>query len=164
MRINALACQAIVLAFMGLWACGTGQTGMLARPFQAPIPVAEPDVVVSSVIVEPTTIHKTESPHTTTVVVQRFPLGQAPPDPKAVVEVGTYSSDPPENNLKYETPTRTFSLQKGVTVVKFKAESGPQTVRGKLIVTATLSGSTKGINVKDSPLKDSTAELTVLDP
>jgi hypothetical protein len=88
---------------------------------------------------------------------------QTPPDPKAIVEVGTSSSDPPNNELKYENPTRTVPLQKGVTVVKFKVETTAKTFQGKIKVAVTIGGATKGINIKDSEPKDYLAELSVLD-
>jgi len=137
---------------------------MLSGLSQAAAPVSEPYVQVSSVTVEPAAIHKSESSNTATVVVQVFVLGKVPPNPKAVIEVGTYSSDPPNNELKYENPTRTVSLVKGVTVVKFKAETTPKTFQGKMKVAATLGGATKGINIKDSEPHDYLAELTVIDP
>ena len=138
------------------------ETGMLSGLSQAAAPVSEPYVQVSSVSIEPAAIHKTESSNTATVTVQVFVLGQVPPNPKAVIEVGTYSSDPPNNELKYENPTRTVSLVKGVTVVKFKAETTPKTFQGKMKVAATIGGATKGINIKGSEPKDYLAELTVL--
>ena len=140
------------------------EAGTLSGIFQAAAPVSEPYVQVSSVTVEPAAIHKTDSPNATAVVVQIFLLGQAPPNPKAVIELGSYSSDPPNNELKYENPTRTVSLVKGVTVVKFKAETTSKSFQGKIKVAATLGGATKGINVKHSEPKDYLAELTVIDP
>jgi len=130
---------------------------------QTPARASDSYVRVSSVTVESATIHKTESPNATTVVVQIFLSGQAPPNPEAIIEVGTSSSDPPNNELKYENPTRTVSLVKGVTVVKFKAETTPKTFPGKIKVAATLGGATKGIDIKDSEPKDYIAELTILE-
>jgi len=78
--------------------------------------------------------------------------------------VGTDSSDPLSDELKYEKPTRTVSLRKGVTVVRFKAETTPKSFQGKIKVAVTLGGATKGINIKDSEPKDYIAELTVIDP
>src|SRR5437868_14020392 len=80
-----------------------------------------------------------------TVIVQLMVRGSVPADPKAIVEVGTFSSDPPGIKIRYENPTRTVSLQNGVTVVKFKVEPDPKTVAGRLIVAASLGGATKGI-------------------
>jgi hypothetical protein len=161
MRSSVLACSMLILAFIGNGVLGAGRLSVLS---QAPTPVAESYVQVSSVSVEPATLHKTESPNATTVVVQIFLSGQAPPNPEAIIEVGTSSSDPPNNELKYDNPTRTVSLVKGVTVVKFKAETTPKTFQGKIKVAATLGGATKGINIKDSEPKDYIAELTVLEP
>jgi len=139
-----------------------GEPGTPSVQSQAPAPVSEPYVQVSSVTVEPASVHKTGKPSTATVIIQVFLLGQVPPDSKAVIEVGTYSSDPPNNDLKYENPTQTVSLVKGVTVVKFKAETTPKTFQGKMKVAATIGGATKGINIKGSEPKDYLAELTVL--
>ena len=80
--------------------------------------------------------------------------GQAPPNPEAIVEVGTGSSDPPNNELKYENPTRTVLLKTGVNVVKCKAETVPKSFQGKIKVAVTLGGATKGIDIKDSEPKD----------
>jgi len=140
---------------------------------QASAPVNEPYVQVTSVTVEPGTIHKTQKPNTATVTVQVMLWGQhAPRNPEAIVEVGTYSGDPPGNNVRYENPTRTVPLKKdptgisSITVIKFTAEASAQTVPGKLVVAATIGGATKGINVKDPPdsAKDWHAELVTLDP
>jgi hypothetical protein len=132
---------------------------------QVPAHVSDPYVQVTSVTVEPSTIHKTQNPNTATVIVQILLRGQAPPNPEAIVEVGTYSSDPANNNVKYEKPTRTISLQNGVTVVKVKTEATGETTQGKPRIIAQITGATKGINIKDSESpKDSIAELAVLDP
>jgi len=124
-----------------------------------------PYVQITSVTVEPSTIHKTLEPNTATVTVQIMLIGQAPPNSTVKVEALTSSSDPPGNNVRY-SKIQTVPLKKGdVTVVKFKAEASPQTVKGKLIVTAAIDDVTDGVNVKDpwSP-KDSEAELKTLDP
>ena len=119
---------------------------------------------VTAITVEPTTLHKTQNPNTATVTVQILLRGEAPPNPEAVVELGTASSNPPNNDLRYENPTRTVSLQEGVTVVKFKAETTPKTFNGRIKIIATLGGASKGIEIKDSDPKDNIAELDVLNP
>jgi hypothetical protein len=165
MRSTGLACSLLVFAFVG-YGLVAGETEMpLVRP-QASAPVTEPYIQVTSVTIEPSAIHKTQKPNTATVIVQVMLRGQAPPNPEAIVEVGTYSSDPPGINVKYENPTRTVSLKKDITVVKFAAEANSQTARGKLVVAATIGGATKGINIKDPPEspKDCHAELVTLDP
>jgi hypothetical protein len=101
------------------------------RYTQGRAPVSDTYIQVTSVTVEPSTIHKTQSPNTATVIVQILLRGQAPPKPEAIVEVGTALSDPPNNELRYENPTRTVSLEKAVTVVKFKAETVPKSFQGK---------------------------------
>jgi hypothetical protein len=131
---------------------------------QAPTPVSESYVQVTSVTIEPSTIHRTQNPNTVTVIAQILLGGQAPPNPEAIIEVGTSSSDPPNDELKYEKPTRTVSLEKGVTVVRFKAETTSKSFQGKIKVAVTLGGATRGINIKDSEPKDYIAELTVVDP
>ena len=106
-----------------------------------------------------------QNPNTATVTIQHLLRGEAPPNPEATLEVGTNSSDPPNNELKYDNPTtRTVSLKNGVTVVKLKAETAAKTFQGKIKVSATLGGATKGIEIKDSEPKDYIAELTILDP
>ena len=121
-------------------------------------------VQVTSVTVEPAILHKQREPKAVTVIAQILLRGHVSANPEAIVEVGTSSSDPPNNELKYENPTRNVPLHEGVTVVKFKAESAPKTFQGKIKVAVTLGGATNGINVKDSEPKDYIAELTVLDP
>ena len=130
------------------------------QPTTAPKPFAQ----VTSVTVEPSAIHKRQSPNTATVTAQILLRGKAPSNPHAVVEVGTASSDPPNNELRYHDPIRSVALKKGVTVVKFKAESTARTFAGKLKVAVTLGGATKGIKVKNSEPKDSVAEATILEP
>jgi hypothetical protein len=163
MQNTALACSLLVFSFIG---CGLvieeAETPLVRS--QASGPVTEPYVQVTSVTVEPSAIHKTQKPNKASVIVQIMLRGQAPANPEAIVEVGTYSSDSPNNELKYENPTRTVSLVQGVTVVKFKAETTPKTFQGKIKVAATLGGATKGIDIKDSEPKDYLADLTVLDP
>ena len=134
------------------------------RHTRTPTPPSEANVQVTSVTLEPSTIHKTQNPNTATVIVQILLRGEAPAHPEAIVEVGTASSDPPNNELRYENPTRTVPLEKGVTVVKFKAETVPKSFQGKLKVAVTLGGATKGIDIKDSEPKDYVAELTLTDP
>lgn len=121
-------------------------------------------VQVTAVSIEPNTLHKTQGPSTATVTAQILLRGNAPPKPEALLEVGTSSSDPPNNELEFENPTRTVPLQEGVTVVKFKTQMTPKTFQGKIKVAVTIGGATKGINVKDSEPKDYIAELTVADP
>lgn len=121
-------------------------------------------VQVSSVTVEPSTIHKVNSPNETTVVVQIILGPRVPPDSTAKVAVGTYSTDPPGNNLTYD-PVQTVSLNESPVTVKLKARTGPQTGAGKLIVAASIIGATNGVKVK--PPQDPKAwqaKLLIADP
>lgn len=149
-----------ILAFLGC-AFLKPEARMAVQHAQEPTTVPEPFVQVTSVTVEPSAIHRTPSPNTATVIAQILLRGNPPSNPHAVVEVGTSSSDPPNNELRYDDPTRTVALQKGVTVVKFKAEPTPRTFGGKLRVAVTLGGATKGINIRDSEPKDYIAEVTI---
>jgi hypothetical protein len=162
MQKGFLATSLSILVFVG---CAFLEPeARMVRHAQEPTTVPEPFVQVTSVTVEPSAIHKTQSPDKATVIAQILLRGNAPSNPHAVVEVGTSSSDPPNNELRYDDPTRTVALQKGVTVVKFNAESTPRTFAGKLKVAVTLGGATKGINIKDSEPKDYIAEATILEP
>ena len=162
MQKQFLATSLPVLVFVG---CVFLQPeARMVQRAQQPTTVPKPVVQVTSVTVEPSAIHRRHSPNTATIIAQILLRGKAPSNPHAVVEVGTTSSDPPNNELRYHDPIRTVSLQKGVTVVKFKAESTARTFAGKLKVAVTLGGATKGIKVKDSEPKDYIAEATILEP
>ena len=157
------AASILVLSLMSYsFLMRAGKTPLEHHQESASVP--EPYVQVTSVKAEPSTIHKSQNPAATIITVQITLRGQAPPNAEAVIEAGSFSSDPPNNELKYENPTRTVSLEKGVTVVKFEAETTPKTFSGKIKVAATLGGATKGINIKDSEPKDLLTELTVSDP
>ena len=162
MRTRFLATSLPVLVFVG---CAFLEPDARMVPHaQQPTTVPKPFVQITSVTVEPSAIHKRQSPNTATVIAQILLRGKAPSNPHAVVEVGTSSSDPPNNELRYHEPIRNVALQKGVTVVKFKAESTARTFAGKLKVAVTLGGATKGIKVKNSEPKDYIAEATILEP
>ena len=70
------------------------------RHDQASTTASDAYIQVTSVTVEPPTVHKTQSPNTTTVIAQILLRGSAPSNPEAIVEVGTASSDPPNNELR----------------------------------------------------------------
>jgi len=152
----------IVLVLMSYALLGPGARAALWH-HQASKTASDVFVQVTSVTVEPPTMHKTH-PNTATVIAQIMLRGNAPSNPEAIVEVGTASSDPPDNDLKYDDPTRTVALQKGVTVVKFKAETTAKTFQGKLNIAVTLGRATKGIDIKGSEPKDYIAEVTIVEP
>jgi hypothetical protein len=128
-------------------------------------PDEEPYVQVTSVSVELPTIHKDSKPDGTAVFVQIMLRGEAPPNATARVDVGTYSSDPPENDVSYPKQTQTIPLKEKLTVVKFTAESSSKTVSGKVIIAANIHETSKGVRIKqpESP-KDWRAELITAVP
>ena len=162
MRTRFLATSLPILVFVG---CAFLEPDARMVPHaQQPTTAPKPYVQITSVTVEPSAINKRHSPNAATVIAQIVLRGKAPANPHAVVEVGTSSSDPANNELRYHDPIRNVALQKGVTVVKFKAESTARTFAGKLKVAVTLGGATKGIKVKNSEPKDYIAEATILEP
>ena len=139
--------------------------GLAERAGEKHVPDEGPYVQVTSVSVELSTIHKDSKPDRTAIFVQIMLLGEAPPDATAGVNVGTYSSDPPENDVSYPKQTQTIALKEKLTVVKFIAESSSKTVSGKVIIAANIHETSKGVRIKqpESP-KDWRAELATLDP
>ena len=135
-----------------------------ARPGRLQEDVPQPWVQITSVIVEPSTIRKTQEPNAATLVVQILLWGNPPPGPEIKLEVGTYSSHPPDIAVKYEKPTRQVPLHQGVNVVKVKLEPGPDSKAGKINIIAIIMGASKGLNIKqpDSP-ELCQAKLTIED-
>lgn len=132
---------------------------------QAPTAKVDAYVQVTSVTVEPSVIHKTKDPMETTVIVQILLQGEAPPDPEVKLDVSTYSSDPPNNTLRFGEPTRKITLREGLTTVRAKAESTPDTIAGKIRIIADITQPTKGVNIKaPDPPENGIAELTIADP
>jgi len=128
------------------------------------VDAAEPYVQVTSAVLDPSTIHKAGQPRTSTVIVQIMLRGEVPPNVTARVDVGTYSTDPPGNDVAYEQQSQAAPLKEKLTVVKFNLTSSSQTVPGKIVVAAIIHSTTKGVNIKapEEP-KDWHAELTILD-
>lgn len=161
MQKRFLAHHVILLAFMSYPFSMPDTRNVRLFP-QEPTLADQSYVQVTAVTAEPAVL-RTKEPKAATVTVQVLLRGQAPPNPKAIIEIGTSSTDPPNNVLKYENPTRTVSLVSGVTVVKFKAEVTPKTFVGRIKLAVTIGGATKGISIKDSEPKDYIAELTISD-
>jgi hypothetical protein len=133
----------------------------------AQAPAARPDTYaqITSVTVEPSSIHKAKEPSETTVIIQILLQGEAPPDPEVKLDVSTYSSDPPNNTLRFDDPTRKVALREGLTTVRAKAESTPETTAGKIRIIADITQPTKGVNIKaPDPPENGIAELTIVDP
>ena len=105
-----------------------------------------------------------QEPKAATLVVQILLWGTPPPDPGVKLEVGTYSSHPPDMNVKYEKPTTQVPLHQGVNAVKVKLEPAPDSKTGKINIIAIIMGASKGLNIKqpDSP-ELCQAELTIAD-
>ena len=162
MQKKFLAHPVVLLAFMSYpFSMPYARNALLFS--QESSPPDQSYVQVTAVTVEPTILHTKQEPNAATVTVQILLRGEAPLNPKAIIEIGTSSTYPPNNVLKYENPTRTVSLVNGVTVVKFKAEVTPKTFVGKINIAVTIGGATKGISIKDSEPKDYIAELTISD-
>lgn len=124
----------------------------------------KPWVQVTAVTIEPATIHKAHQPYTATVTVQVVLHGEAQRDASAKVEVATYSADPPGNNVSY-SKIQNVPLKESLTIIRFAAEVDSKTVAGKLIVAASIDGTTGGIRVKQPESdKDWHAELCIQDP
>lgn len=164
MRNNSLA---FLTALVVLVTCAVirGHAGALSGPHGQLAETAEPYVQVTSVTIEPSTIHKAQQPYVATIIVQIMLRGEAPPDSTARVDVGTYFTDPPGNKVSYDNQSRTITLKEKLTSAKFSAQSTPQTAAGKVVVAAVVSKTTKGVNIKepDDP-KNYRAELVVSDP
>jgi hypothetical protein len=162
MKIGLLNSSLLVLTLTN-WSFLAPEKREQPRYSQAATPVPQPYVQVTSVTVEPSTIHNIQKSSTATVVVQILLQGEAPPDQKITLEVGTFSSNPPNNELEYDHPTRSVSLQEGVTVEKIKVVTTRKTVEGKIKIKALISAAPNGVNIKapESP-EDSLGELTVV--
>jgi hypothetical protein len=120
-----------------------------------------PWVQVTSVTVEPSTIHKTGAAN---LIVQILLWGEPPLEPEITLEVGTHSSDPPDNTVKYDKPTQSVQVHKGVNVVKIKVNAPPNTGKSTIKIVAIIMGATKGLNIKPpDSFASCTAELKVLD-
>ncbi len=142
-----------------------GSAERLHEAREARAPGDEPYVQVTSVRIEPPTIHKDMKPDRATIIVQIALRGEAPPDSTARVDVGTYSADPSENKVIYAEQSQTVPLKESLAAVKFTVESTSQSLRGKVIVAATIHETTKGVHIKEpQSYKDWQAELATIVP
>jgi hypothetical protein len=138
--------------------------GLPSLAAQTPSGNDKPWVQVTSVTIEPGTVHASKQPHTATITVQIILRGQAPPDAKAKVEVATYSSVPPGNNVVY-SGVQTVSLKEKLMAVRFTAETLSTSVAGKLTVAASIDETTGGVKIKQpEPSNNWRAELTIAEP
>jgi hypothetical protein len=119
-----------------------------------------PWVQVTSVTVEPSTVHKTGADN---LIVQILLWGEPPPEPEIKLEVGTHSSDPPDNTVKYDKPTRSVRLHKGVNVEKITVNADSNTRKGTIRIIAIIMGVSKGLNIKPPDSSENcTAKLELL--
>lgn len=123
-----------------------------------------PWVQVTSVTIEPTTIHRSSEPNTAVVTVQIIVHGQPPSNATARVEVATYSADPPGNNAAY-SEIQTVPLSEKLIVLKFNTRSDAATVPGRLTIAGSVDEATRGVKIKQPDAnKNWLAELHVAEP
>jgi hypothetical protein len=161
--ISSARLAPIIALIMGMYMEGGAERLCAAREKNATDD--EPYVQVTSVTIEPSTIHRNVKPDRATIIVQIMLRGEAPPDSTARVDIGTYSADPTGNMVSYGEQSQTFPLKEKNIVVKFAAEANSQTSQGKIIVAATIHKTTKGVNIKQpESYKDWRAELVTMVP
>jgi hypothetical protein len=122
-------------------------------------------VQITSVSIEPSTIHIAGKPDEATVTVQILVHGKVPPDSKARVDVGTYSTDPPGIKVYYPKENETVRLDKPLVAVRLAVQTTPETVAGKVVVAATIHEVTGVRRIKEPQSdEDWRAEVTIADP
>jgi hypothetical protein len=164
MRNRFLARLALIIALIG-WAYMGGGVERVCAAREKNAPDDEPYVQVTSVTIEPSTIHRNVKPDRATIIVQIMLRGEAPPESTARVDIGSYSADPTGNMVSYGEQSQTVPLKENNIVVKFAAEANSQTSQGKIIVAVTIHKTTKGINIKQpESYKDWRAELVTMVP
>ncbi len=110
----------------------------------------EPIIQISKIVATTKELHVRKSPNETTVVVQLCVLGDLPPHATATVEIGSYSSSPPSNDITYVTREETLPLTSRPTTYFFKVRANPKkTVTGSIVIAAVVEFATKGIEVRD---------------
>ena len=129
----------------GAW--GVAPRSAQKEPSQPP----EPYIEVTSVTVRPDAIHEEGKPDEASLIVKVSIHGRVPSGSTAEVYVGTYSSDPPKNDVAYVPVAQTMVLGSDPTVYEFKVRAAPGTVNGSLIIAAGLGAVTQGINKTDPP-------------
>jgi hypothetical protein len=123
-------------------------------------------------------IHTIQEPNTVTVTVKVVRIldqgTKLPPNAKVIIEMGPYSSLPVDNYLTCDPPMQTVPLNtKGsITTATFTIhpvlhvkEGGFKTTNGTVIVIASITGATRGIEVREpiDPM-DSRVTLKTRDP
>jgi hypothetical protein len=144
--ISSARLAPIIALIMGMYMAGGAERLCAAREKNATDD--EPYVQVTSVTIEPSTIHRNVKPDRATIIVQIMLRGEAPPDSTARVDIGSYSADPTGNMVSYGEQSQTVPLKEKNVVVKFAVEANSQTSQGKIIVAATIHKTAEGINIK----------------
>jgi hypothetical protein len=118
-------------------------------------------VQITSVTIEPSTIHKEKKPDEATVTVQVLVHGKVPPNSTARIDIGTYYTKPPGNKLYYPRQTETVPLDKEeLMVVRFGAQTTADTVAEKVVIAATIYRVSGVRKIKDpESYKDWRAEV-----
>lgn len=162
---NKSPARSMLLLALGSCAFVWGEAGMLARSHAQVAGVGQPCVQITSVMIEPTAIHKSQQPSKAKITVQVLLQGQAPPNSTARIDIGTYSNKPSGNNVNYGNQSRIILLKDRLNAAEFSVESTPESLAGKVVVAATIFRTTKGVNIKppDEP-KNWLAELVISDP
>jgi len=106
-------------------------------------------VQITSVTVEPVTIHRDQPPYEATVTVQILVHGRPTPEATARIDAGTYSADPADDVVRYPKQSKTVRLDKELVVATFTVESTSQTVVGKVVIAATVYRATGVDRIKD---------------
>jgi hypothetical protein len=158
-----LRCSALFLALIAGVSSAQGP-GASSAP-QAQPTGKEGYVQVTSVTIEPTTIHKINKPDHSTVFVQVLADGKIPPDSNATVEIGTYSTAPPGIKVCYAKQSEIVPVKKGLIVVRFQVRTCPDTGPGKVVIAATVHYVTGILKIKDpASYGDWRAELVTAVP
>jgi len=164
MRSRFLVGPACFIVLIGCVPIG-GEAERLYTDNEKHAPDEGPSIQVTSVAVEPSTIYKDRKPDRATIFVQIMLRGEAPPKATARVDIATYSSDPPDNEVSYPEHSQTIPLNEKLVVAKFTVESIPRTVSGKVILAANIQEAAKGVNIKrPESTKDWLAELMINAP
>lgn len=129
----AVACAALVMAVELATAGCTRPLPGENRPSR----VGSRVQIVSIRLARPA-IHRSLRPTSATITVTIDVRGRPPKGATTMVEVGTYSADPPENSVVYVPTSRDVPLSPGRTNVKFSVRSSKKTMAGSVVVAASL--------------------------
>lgn len=102
-------------------------------------------VEVISITAAQPQIHRSIEPRSTELAVTLRVLGSVPKGAAATVEVGTYSSKPPGDEISYSPPQQRVALSPGLIRLRFYVSANPKTVAGTLVIAATIGPTSRGI-------------------